>query len=64
MLFTNTRLGSYAKDPAVVRFNGKYFLYYTVRYSEKMIGVGIATSNDLENWTDVTDIPLEYDHKK
>ncbi|MBR5012165.1 MAG: family 43 glycosylhydrolase [Clostridia bacterium] len=64
MLFTNTRLGSYAKDPAVVRFNGKYFLYYTVRYNEKMIGVGIATSNDLENWTDVTDIPLEYDYEK
>ena len=64
MLFTNTRLGSYAKDPAVVRFNGKYFLYYTVRYNEKMIGVGIATSNDLENWPDVTDIPREYDYAK
>lgn len=64
MLFTNTRLNNYAKDPAVVRFNGKYFLYYTVRYSEKMIGVGIATSDDLENWTDVTDVPLEYDYEK
>ena len=32
MLFTNTtRGGSFAKDPAVIRLNGRYFLYHSTR---------------------------------
>lgn len=62
MLFTNHELSDFAKDPAVVNFNGKYFLYYTVLHKEeKKIGVGIAISNDMENWDCVGEIPLEQE---
>ena len=48
MLFTNTARHNFAKDPAVVKFKGKYFLYYTILYTREPlhIGVGIATSTD------------------
>ena len=61
MLFTNTERFNFAKDPAVVRFCGKYFLYYTILYSRDAdkikIGVGIAVSDDMENWSYAGDIP-------
>ena len=54
MYFTNERLGRHAKDPAVVRFKVKYYLYYTVSYTDvNKIGVGIASSDDLDSWTDL-----------
>lgn len=56
MLFTNTALNSFAKDPAVVRFAGKYFLYYTIRYNDDSLGVGIATSTDLDTWESVGEV--------
>lgn len=46
----------YSKDPAVVRFGGKYFMYYSLppcnNDSVDMKGwsIGIAVSDDLENW--------------
>ena len=62
MLFTGEQ--NFAKDPAVVIFNGRYFLYYTKKYKELgggnlFIGVGIATSTDMENWEMIGEIPLE-----
>ena len=59
MLFTNLRRGSFAKDPAVVRFKGVYYLYYTIKYSDEpfMIGVGIARSTDMEAWDDIAELP-------
>ncbi len=57
MLFTNSR-NQFAKDPAVIRFDGKYYLYYTVLYDDKRIGVGIAVSEDMENWRELPDVPL------
>lgn len=30
MLFTDRTHGNFAKDPAVVRFSGQYFLYYSM----------------------------------
>ena len=51
MLFTNEALNHFAKDPAVVRFNDRYFLYYSVCHDDGSFGVGIATSQDMESWT-------------
>lgn len=57
MLFTNEKLHCFAKDPAVIKYHGLYYLYYTVSYPEKnKIGVGIAHSEDMENW--IHDEPL------
>ncbi len=64
MLFTNPNRCNHAKDPAVIRFKDKYFLYYTVRYNPDLIGVGIATSDDMENWTDIAEVPMEQDCEK
>ncbi|MCL2088274.1 MAG: family 43 glycosylhydrolase [Oscillospiraceae bacterium] len=56
MLFTDG-IGGYdfAKDPAVVKYKGRYYLYYTAAdftsdgRIEKHI-IGIAVSDDMENW--------------
>ena len=66
MLFTNTTRHNFAKDPAVVKFHGTYFLYYTILYAREPlhIGVGIATSPDMENWTDIGEVPQEFEYEK
>lgn len=48
----NERRPNWAKDPAVVHFNGRYFLYYSIAPGEDHpgLGIGIAESNDLVNW--------------
>ncbi len=63
MLFTNEKRGNFAKDPAVVHFQGQYFLYYSIRLQEKplRIGIGIATSADREHWSCVAGLPMEQD---
>ena len=64
MLFTNTERFHFAKDPAVIHFGDTYFLYYTILYVPEpnfKIGVGIATSKDMENWTLAGEIPLEQE---
>lgn len=59
MLFTNKELSNFAKDPAVVRFKNKYYLYYTVMHAqENKIGVGIAVSDDMEDWKNVSELPI------
>jgi len=44
----------FAKDPAVVRFAGAYFLYYSIPphkgSGDKRWGIGIARGDDLVNW--------------
>ena len=66
MLFTNTARHNFAKDPAVVKLNGTYFLYYTILHSHEPfhIGVGIATSTDMENWTDAGEVPQEFAYEQ
>lgn len=59
MLFTNTELHNFAKDPAVVAFHGKYFLYYSIRYADGRFGIGIAESENLEDWALCGEVPLE-----
>lgn len=59
MLFTNEQLGSFAKDPAVVRFREQYFLYYSLRHEDGRFGVGIAVSQDMETWALVGEVPQD-----
>lgn len=47
------------KDPAVVRFCDRYWLYYTIWLAPSITGIGIATSDNLEDWTPVAVLPLE-----
>jgi predicted GH43/DUF377 family glycosyl hydrolase len=50
----------FSKDPAVVRFNGKYWLYYSLPgYPGKPTpgwSIGIATSDNLVDWTKVGEL--------
>lgn len=65
MLFTNENRGNFAKDPAVVRFDGRYFLYYTIMYHDiDAIGIGIAVSDDMEDWSHAGEVPFEYDYEQ
>ncbi|MDI6618971.1 MAG: family 43 glycosylhydrolase [Clostridiales bacterium] len=75
MLYTDSTRGSpCAKDPAVVRFNNKYYMYYSLPpypsekwHSKKPNGwnIGIAISNDLEKWEKVGEITpaMKYEMK-
>ena len=51
MLFTNTDCLCFAKDPAVVRYRSRYWLYYSLRHEDGRFGIGIAESADMEHWT-------------
>lgn len=60
----------YAKDPSVVRFQGRYLLYYSLPPaqgidSEPGWAIGVATSDDLVDWTTVATLgPFgEYDRR-
>lgn len=69
MLYTDTTNGSnIAKDPAVVRFEGKYYMYYSTHFSDdfgkEQWGIGIAVSSDLEEWTKIGDIDPDGDLEK
>lgn len=48
MLFTNTDCLCFAKDPAVVRYRSRYWLYYSLRHEDGRFGIGIAESADME----------------
>ena len=58
MLFTDIKFNYFAKDPAVVNYGGKYYLYYTFKYPEQnKFGIGIAYSTDMENWVQADYFP-------
>lgn len=59
MLFTNAELGNFAKDPAVVRFHGRYFLYYSLHHADDRFGVSIAVSADMEAWQCIGEVPQD-----
>ena len=73
MMYKDTsRIGlPYAKDPHVVKFKGRYLMYYSIppRQWNGMEGwnIGIAESHDLVNWKRVGEITpqpgLEYEKK-
>lgn len=74
MMFGDTsRIGApFAKDPHVIKFKGKYLMYYSIpgkKLANSWLGwgIGIAESKDLYNWTKVGEInPLknaDYEQK-
>ncbi|MBN1422135.1 MAG: family 43 glycosylhydrolase [Planctomycetes bacterium] len=62
-----SRLGRpFAKDPAVIRFGGRYLLYYSIppaadRTKGAGWAAGIAESRDLDRWTKVGEILPEQE---
>ncbi len=62
MIFTDLRRGRpFAKDPAVIRFGGRYLMYYTIpAYGDGRAGdgyaIGIAESSDLDRWRIIGEI--------
>ena len=63
MMYTDGSRGkNIAKDPAVVYFQGKYFLYYSISPEQEqgILGwrIGIAQSEDMEIWVKITEIDL------
>lgn len=63
MLFTdpNGKNGGFAKDPAVIHFGDRYLLYYStfiLENGKEKLRVGIAESQDLDNWTRLGYLPL------
>ena len=64
MLFTekNGTRKNFAKDPAVVKFGGRYFLYYSSYYKgvagKEVLGIGIAASEDLDHFEAVSTVPF------
>ena len=63
MLYTNKGIKDFAKDPAVVEFGDNWWLYHSV-IDEKLLGVGIARSDDGENFEYIGKIPLTLDCEK
>jgi sucrose-6-phosphate hydrolase SacC (GH32 family) len=72
MMFGDTsRIGvPFAKDPYVIRFHGKYLMYYSIPpYKDKSNpvqgwGVGIAESRDLNNWKKIGEITPDGEYEK
>ena len=51
---------SFAKDPAVIRFDGKYYLYYSKYDAETTAyGIGVAESDDLNHYRIVNSLKSE-----
>jgi predicted GH43/DUF377 family glycosyl hydrolase len=74
MFGDTTRIGApFAKDPHVIRFKGRFLMYYSIPgYTDKAgklhgWGVGIAESRDLKNWNRIgevnTDARATYEAK-
>lgn len=66
MMFTDKRYGNdFSKDPCVVAYKGKYYLYYSIWTNDKKtLGIGIAQSSDMDNWDIVGEIPLTQECEK
>jgi predicted GH43/DUF377 family glycosyl hydrolase len=72
MYFTDTTANGplVAKDPVVVKFNGRYLMYYSKHTSNSgqdgMQGwnIGIAESHDLYHWRKIAEIKPQADYEK
>jgi predicted GH43/DUF377 family glycosyl hydrolase len=72
MLYGDTsRIGvPFAKDPFVVKFGGRYLMYYSIpAYKDKSNpvqgwGLGIAESKDLNNWKRIGEITPDGEYEK
>jgi predicted GH43/DUF377 family glycosyl hydrolase len=66
MYYSDSSYGRpFAKDPDVVRFKGKYLMYYSIKRGQKGIAIGIAESKDLERWKKAGEIlpGAEYERR-
>ena len=64
MYYTDASFGkAFAKDPDVVHFKGRYYMYYTTHRGERGIAVGIAVSDDLMRWTKAADMLPATDYE-
>ena len=71
MLYADTSRGRpFSKDPDVVNFKGKYYMYYSIpphkdRRLDTGWAIGIARSNDLHTWKRIGEIlgAAEYEKK-
>lgn len=62
MLFTNNRYGkNFAKDPAVIYHNSRYYLYHSVFDNNGKLRIDIAESSNGADWTLSAQLPLEQD---
>src|SRR5690242_420851 len=72
MYFTDTSSSEIriAKDPVVLKFNGRYLMYYSKqRFHNTKDGmqgwnIGIAESKDLYNWKKIADINPEANYEQ
>jgi len=71
MFGDTTRIGvPFAKDPYVIKFRGRYLMYYSIPpYKDKNNpvqgwGLGIAESKDLNNWTRIGEITPDGEPEK
>ena len=71
MFGDTTRRGvPFSKDPHVIHFKGKYFMYYSIpphknkEHPVKGWGIGIAKSTDLINWNSIGEIPPKAVYEK
>ena len=64
MLYTYKSDSDFAKDPAVVEFGGKWFLYHSLFDENKLLGIGIAVSDDGESFEYKKNLPLTLDCEK
>lgn len=71
MLFYSNQSGrNFAKDPAVVHFKGKYFLYFSdwsavnEKNAVSTLEVGIAVSDDMEEWEILGMLPKTQECEK
>lgn len=64
MMYTDSSSGrSFSKDPDVVRFKGRYYMYYSAHREGKGLAVGIAASDDMANWEKVGDMLPSADYE-
>jgi predicted GH43/DUF377 family glycosyl hydrolase len=71
MFGDTTRLGvPFSKDPHVIKFGGRYLMYYTIpahkdkQHPVKGLGIGIAQSSDMKRWTKIGEITPETEPEK
>ncbi|MDP8243731.1 MAG: family 43 glycosylhydrolase [Candidatus Hinthialibacter antarcticus] len=50
------------KDPVVVRFDGRYLMYYTL-FSPNGVTIGVAESNNLNDWKRIGEIKPAADYE-
>ena len=63
MLYTNTDLGHFAKDPAVIELDGYYYMYHSTM-KDKMLGIGVARSVDGDSFELIARFPLTQECEK